>query len=614
MNTKPLNIAQVFSTEKQSYVYKIPKYQREYTWGNKEWDLLFNDVIENENGYFIGSIICIDTSSGERDSDTVFEVIDGQQRITTLSLLLALFYEKLSKLHLLFKDDDDLNSIYLNLKKELVTKKGDSYQPRLIPQIQHDNQIDYFSKLNACNLINNYEETPYAKIRKIYRAYDRFSELIDNFIVEKAGDNPTEEAKYKILFELLRKFNSATVVSIDVKSAKDAYMLFESLNNRGIPLSAIDLIKNILIKYAENEQKSDEAYKKWKDILAYLGDEYAVQERFFRQYYNAFRTTLNVPFESDNNRKKYPLGLLATKTTLLDIYEKLIKNDYKAFLDDLLPKAKIYSIITNNAKDEDKVELFTVPLTNLERIQGTPSYLLLLYLIDQQKELCLSQEDVVDAINYLVKFFVRRNITDNPGTRKLNKIFMDTIDNLSGLSGKQIVEKIKEILRKESSDDTYFEQKLRGSVYADNTDSTRFLLCYYENRNSTKEIYTDLWARNPKDGKYIWTIEHIFPEGDNIPQCWIDMIADGDKALAEQYLDSYVHTLGNLTITGYNSNLSNLSFNEKMNRKDKNNKDIGYKNGLVLNKDVATQNNWKIENIRNRTNNLVDFFVREFSL
>ena len=75
-----------------------------------------------------------------------------------------------------------------------------------------------------------------------------------------------------------------------------------------------------------------------------------------------------------------------------------------------------------------------------------------------------------------------------------------------------------------------------------------------------KEKYTNLWSRD-KSNKYIWTIEHIFPEGDNIPQDWINMIANGDKALAYDYLDRFVHTFGNLTITGYNQNLSNMKLN-----------------------------------------------------
>ena len=85
-------------------------------------------------------------------------------------------------------------------------------------------------------------------------------------------------------------------------------MLFESLNNRGVPLTAIDLIKNLLISTSERDGKSDECYDRWTKIQNNLGEEYSVQERFFRQYYNAFIEELNKPFVTPERTKKYPLA------------------------------------------------------------------------------------------------------------------------------------------------------------------------------------------------------------------------------------------------------------------------------------------------------------------
>ena len=110
-------------------------------------------------------------------------------------------------------------------------------------------------------------------------------------------------------------------------------------------------------------------------------DDYSVQERFFRQYYNAFREELNTPYPKTD--KRYYLGYLATRTTLLDIYEKMIKDDYKRFLDDLSEKAEYYSVIVNNS---DEVHEYTDALQELSRISGAPSYILLLYLMSNQDE------------------------------------------------------------------------------------------------------------------------------------------------------------------------------------------------------------------------------------
>ena len=165
----------------------------------------------------------------------------------------------------------------------------------------------------------------------------------------------------------------------------------------------------------------------------------------------------------------------------------------------------------------------------------------------------------------------------------------------------------------ESAPDTMFEDKLRGPIYDTNDVSTRFILCHIEAQHTTKEIYTNLWSRD-NSNKYIWTIEHIFPEGQNIPKEWVDMIANGDEKLAYEYYNNYVHTLGNLTITGYNSNLSNFDFEKKKYRKNQEGKDVGYTNGLYLNSDVVSEDTWTVDKIKNRTDKLVTTALELFKL
>ena len=138
------------------------------------------------------------------------------------------------------------------------------------------------------------------------------------------------------------------------------------------------------------------------------------------------------------------------------------------------------------------------------------------------------------------------------------------------------------------------------------------IICKLAESAMTQETWTDLWARTQKN-VYVWTIEHIFPEGENIPQCWIDMIADGDADLARKYLNEYTHKIGNLTITGYNSTLGNKSFSEKRDRKSKDGKRfIGYKNGLEINNEIAKLDAWTIENIKNRSETLIQQLMDMF--
>ena len=223
----------------------------------------------------------------------------------------------------------------------------------------------------------------------------------------------------------------------------------------------------------------------------------------------------------------------------------------------------------------------------------------------------LQDEQINRIVKILITFFVRRNVTDVPGTRKLILLFIDIVGVIHDHSGEEIVSMIKEQLKSVSAPESQFEEKLRGPIYAELTDATRFILCSIDEKNRTKEIHTDLWVRNNK--QYIWTIEHIFPEGENIPDCWVTMIAgEGNREQANEYREKYVHTLGNLTITGYNSNLSNMSFEDKRDR-IKDGKYIGYRNGLYLNQDVVSEDGWTVDRIAARTEKLVNMLLAMYS-
>ncbi len=604
------SVADIFSINSDR-IYRIPKYQREYTWGTRDWDALFRDVTENGNGYFLGSYICVNSGSL---NGTTLEVIDGQQRFTTLTLLLTALYEKLSELENQMESEDKTD--LFNLRGELANKKHQTnssgrkyhYTHRLILQKQNMNDEDFSYLLSSKGIISENKSKPnnYGN-RRIAKAYKHFIKLIEERVQEIKTENPDMD-DISALFFIKNQFEQAIMVGIEVDTNKDAYMLFESLNKRGVPLSAIDLIKNTLIATADNESDADEAYEQWKQILNNIApDDYSVQERFFRQYYNAFREELNKPYTDPD--KKYHLGYLATRTTLLDIYEQMIKHNYTKLLDDLLVKSQKYALIINNSDEE---HVYTSALLDLARISGAPSYLLLLYILSKQEELKLTDAHIQQIVKLLITFFVRRNVTDVPNTRKLTQLFIDLISDIKNLQGDAIIHCIRHKFKSVAATDEEFKAKLRGSLYDENPEAVRFILCSIESEHQTKEIYSDLWSRDSSN-KYIWTIEHIFPEGQNIPDPWVKMIANGDKELAKQYLSEYVHTLGNLTITGYNQNLSNMSFDKKKDRKSKDkSKDIGYRNGLFLNQDVVTEDIWTIDKIKNRTNKIVNILLNMY--
>lgn len=594
-----------------SFAFVVPEYQREYTWAKAQCEALFKDTIDNEKGYFLGSIICIkDKSIGSK-----YQLIDGQQRITTISLFLLALYYWASK----SEETQEVSNLKDSIKSMLVDGKS---RPLLTPQLQGQNKDDYFSLLSYLKLYDyeNEKKDSHWKWRRIYKMFLFFNNSLKDYISSELQSNSQKDV-ISIIKSLLEKIKSLLIVFILVDSSQDAYMIFESLNNRGIPLSAIDLIKNSIIMHADsfggmNEVQS--SYVHWKGILKNLGEDYSIQERFFRQFYNAYRKELNDVFAKSSEgspEKMYSLGYLATKSSMLSIYDKMIASDYKKLLGLLTEKSQIYSFFINpNKLGKEKLKN---SLLDLSRIGGAPSYLLLLRLFADKETYSLKDEDLLLVINRLVSYFVRRNITDFPNTRNLNKIFMDIVSDINGKSGQDLLDAIFGKLKENSASDQAFEEKLRGQVYSDNPDATRFLLCSYENKYSTKEIHTDLWKRD-KHQKYIWTIEHIFPEGDNIPECWIKMIGNGNKEEAKRIHDTKVHTLGNLTITGYNSNLGNKSFEEKKNRTTKKEEGItvcvGYNNGLMLNKDIVSKQSWTEKDIDERTDLLVKQFLEDYKL
>ena len=597
------HIYEIFASDGKFY-YSIPKYQREYTWSYREWDALYDDISENNPEYFIGSIICIPLG------DTInpyMEVIDGQQRLTTISLFLSAIYNRLRE----YKDylDEDDEDILPSLRKSLKSSISPN-EMKLVPQVQNHNQDDYNFIMSELGLKKSAStKHPYFGVRKVSRCYSYFLYLLDK---EIEGMEPAEKVSF--LLGKFDKLKQAMLVKMEVSTHSDAYVLFESLNNRGTPLTAIDLMKNLIMARAENNKlTTDDCFNRWQQLLAYLSDDYGTQERFFRQYYNAFKHSLNDPFRSDNDRKKDPLGVVATKSNLLNIFEKLISKDLNVFLDDILKCGKYYSMLILQDQDDNT---FKKNLEDLDHIQGAPSYLLLLYVLKYQTELQLTDDNINKLIELLNKYFVRRNLTDYPSTRDLTRIFMDIITRIEvdAPKGEDVIKLVIEILSSPNNcaSDELFRQRLEGDVYKDNVGAARYILCKLAESAMTQETWTDLWARTPKN-VYIWTIEHIFPEGENIPQCWIDMIAGGDAALAKKYLNEYTHKIGNLTITGYNSTLSNKSFEEKRDRQSKDGKRfIGYKNGLDINKEIATKDSWTVEDIKSRTAQMVDELIKVY--
>ncbi|MFB1428298.1 HNH endonuclease family protein, partial [Micrococcus endophyticus] len=439
------------------------------------------------------------------------------------------------------------------------------------------------------------EWKPYYPSRRIAKCYRYFRSAILK-LAETEELTETEAA-----LRVHEAAVQAVIVKIEVASHADAFVLFESLNNRGMPLSPVDLIKNHLLAESEKKQimNVDQAFKHWNDMLTSLGDSYSIQERFLRHYYNAFKTEL----------PDVPNATVATKSNLIRVYEKLLEQDLKKVVDALVEASKIYGRI-NCVVEFDQPTSLDRAFQRLMRAQGAPSYVLLMWLMTKQEELELSNAQVEAVADRLTSFFVRRNLTGYPPTYALAKLFMTTIDAVGDARGEDVLRLIGEKLNAVSASDDEFRARLLGRIYEENTDVARFVLTTLAEDAMTKETWADLWRQ--EKNHFVWTIEHILPQGENLPAAWQEML--GGKDVAAQVQEKHRHRLGNLTITAYNSNLGNKSFVEKRDRQDSKGLHIGYKNGFSLNADLASRESWTAEDIEARTKVLADKVIERFPL
>lgn len=589
-------------------IYDIPRYQREYTWNQRDWANLYDDITQNDAGYFLGSFIVVNGTVNSKMDTIHYEVIDGQQRLTTLSLLLAALYTRIME-HKDSIDDDMMLDDIRPLRNRLILK-SDKSMTRVIPQVQNHNLEDYRWILKEHIGLDAVMQKPkFLGLRKMSKAFNYFYDRLG----EDVGGRDGIEC-VRCLLDICRLVCSAVVVQITVDSHADAYTLFASLNNRGVPLSAVDLIKNMLLgKVAGvDDGQLDYYFERWQEVLHNLGDDYKTQERFFRQNYDAFRREVNKPFIGESG-SQLPLGSVATRSNLLKIYEKRMEADDGALkvLDELTENSALYSKIIGLDQEGPDSEL-SDQLLELSRAQGVASYLMLLFLFKKQNQLELKDETLALLVKLLVCFFVRRNLTDTPPTRDLERLFISICESLEseGLKGIAAAEYIKKRLVDVSASDASFKERLEGPIYDVNPDMTRYILTVIASPSVTKEMKS-LWERYAS-GNYVWTIEHIFPQGKNIPDEWVKMIADGDMSKAIEVQEKQVHTLGNLTITGYNSKLSNMPFVTKRDRKDVNGANVGYRNGLNLNDELVNTDTWTSEQIQERTDKLVGLTLKAF--
>jgi hypothetical protein len=626
MKSSENTLASLIAVEGNQWHYHIPRFQREYVWGKYNWSKLVEDIYDNDPGHYMGSIICVrEAEELTPGSELINEVVDGQQRLTTLSLLLAAIYEKLNDLASSdpsLREDEDFiikrNGIKKRLIKEVKTdfrklpwgifKSGALvYCLRVQPSTQEDNLADYQFILKEVGLLPDATCLKYAKVRRLYKAFDYFRHHTPDTLPE--------------LYDLLDRVSALSFIFITEASQSKAFMLFETLNYRGVPLSAIDIIKNKMLATLESKHavSIETSYDEWLKLLENLPEDQD-QDRFLRQFYNAFKFDPKIRVERITR---------ATGSNIIAIYESLIKRDAKFIFEELIQKSRIYNQFLE--PEDRSLSPLTSALVELGRIGAAPSYTLLIYLFSLPEDAFNEPNVKEKTVELLCKYYFRRNIVDYPNTRDLDSINTDLVERCRHeLSegrklGYAFISQAILAGKGQPAPLEKLEEGLADSLFDNNESMARYALARLDETSHTREYAPNLWARNEK-GLFVWTVEHIFPQGRNIPADWVKVIADGDKEEAERIQGEWVHCLGNLTLSGYNSRLSNQSFAKKQAESVASvfgmPINIGYRNGLALNNipfsvddrtlTLATTDRWTVGHIEARNTVMVDMLTRLF--
>ncbi|NBT26780.1 MAG: HNH endonuclease [Actinobacteria bacterium] len=379
----------------------------------------------------------------------------------------------------------------------------------------------------------------------------------------------------------------------------------------------MDIIKNKMLAAMDKKHAVDigESFDKWQGLIAAIPDA-GDQERFLRHFYNAFKDRPEIKVEKVTR---------ATRSVIIRVYETLINRDASALFERLMIGATTYGKLL---RSESAETLVADGLTELSRIGSAPAYVVLLYLFSLEEKHLDDPKFLEKIVNLLKRYLIRRNVTDKPPTRQIDQAFIALVESCAAridagetLGYNWFEDELMRHGRPASLDE--FRAALSGDIYDSNSFMARYVLVQIDQMHHSREYRPDFWVRDEK-GRFVWTVEHVLPQAEKLPEHWVTMLAAGDKWKAADLQDSWVHRLGNLTLSGYNSDLATASFGKKQKlAKDRSflghRINIGYQNGLALNSlrfktsagefSLADAPRWDEELIEARTRRLVDMVI-----
>lgn len=533
----------------------IPIYQRAYNWKFKECKKLWNDIIkagkdDSISGHFIGSIVYVEKGLYQVSALPKLLVIDGQQRLTTLTLIISALcnYIKESD-HEIELNANKLSNYYLFNSQEEGEEKY-----KLILTKHDKNTI--FKILDKIEI--NEEDS-----NRIKENYEFFKEEISKIDLN-------------IIYQGISKL---IVVDISLDREKDnPQLIFESLNSTGLELTQADLIRNYILMGLE-KQKQEEIYTNyWYPMEKSFGhsENSALFDKFMRDY-----LTIKI-------------GRIPTRREIYSefkIYSSKFE-DIKKVVEEINEFSKYYvNIALEKESDLEIRKLFE----NINELKVDVSYPFILNIYQDFVKEKINKNELIEILKLIESYVFRRAICGVP-TNSLNKTFSTLykkIDQDNYLESLKAIMILEDSYKRLPNNEEFKKELLVKDVY--NFRNRNYLLRKIENYD--RKEYVDVES---------YTIEHILPQNPNLSEEWKKSLGEDWKKIQKEYL----HTLGNLTLTGYNSEYQDKPFLIKRDLKDKKGLFIGFKDSPIrLNRELASLNDWNKDEIEKRANKIIELAI-----
>ncbi|GAA9989718.1 DUF262 and DUF1524 domain-containing protein [Helicobacter pylori] len=538
-----------FIKDNQKNQLVIPIYQRVYSWEKEQCKQLWDDIIkiggdDKMDGHFIGSILYV-INDKTSYSNNVLLIIDGQQRLTTITLLLIALRDHLN-------DEDEF------LKKFSCQKIQKHYL------INSDKDGDEKFRLI---LSDSDKDTLLYLIDKDKRKpSEPSSKIVENFKLFEKWVSNTD--KLETIFKGLEKL---MIVEIALEKGKDdPQLIFESMNSKGIELTQTDLIRNYIVMETEVEKQKGFYNKYWRA----MEEEFKQNETLFNQFVRHYLTikTREIP----NINKVY----VAFKR-----YQQERGIETEVLLQDLQKYCGYFCQIAFKKeadKDLNKALGFLVDL------EMDVIYPLLLELYSDYSDGVLSKADFIPIIALIESYICRRAVC-GLGTNSLNKVFPSFTKHIQKDEYfKSLKAHFGYLTEKQRFPNNDEFKKLFITINFYRFKKNRYFFERLENFDRKERVYT-----------HKYTIEHIMPQ--KLTEEWERDLGENFQEIHNKYL----HTIGNLTLTGYNSEYCNKSFQEKQDMEK------GFKDSpLRLNQGLRDLKSFGEEEIKKRANDLADLALK----